>query len=278
MLPRRNFAPRPNILAPHRHIISVNAPNPGGTGGGEVFGNQAGAGAFGVKAGSWRNLGAAGGLTCCGQDARGPLGGRGLGGGRRVGGFCGLWGFGGKALKTVGGTGWLATWTLGGCEVARKRRLGGEKGSFKAPDQPLAAVYRRLPPVAAAYFPMCFFVLAHGSLQTATMARRRSLRVPHAGRGTLQRKRNVSKAEEAMRIGGFVFRGLWARSGCLRSRWSRSAAKGCLRTAIMGTGGEGAEWEAGVGKQHATTRNHSQQPGGILFFCVCTQGSCGLPL
>ncbi|MDB6067226.1 MAG: hypothetical protein JWR26_3434, partial [Pedosphaera sp.] len=46
---------------------------------------------------------------------------------------------------------------LGRCHVARKGRLGGEKGSFKAADQPLADAYRRLPPVAAAYFPMCFF-------------------------------------------------------------------------------------------------------------------------
>ncbi|MDB6064164.1 MAG: hypothetical protein JWR26_372 [Pedosphaera sp.] len=51
---------------------------------------------------------------------------------------------------------------LGRCHVARKGRLGGENDSFKAPDQPLADAYRRLPPVAAAYFPMCFFVLAHG--------------------------------------------------------------------------------------------------------------------
>ncbi|MDB6063925.1 MAG: hypothetical protein JWR26_133 [Pedosphaera sp.] len=49
---------------------------------------------------------------------------------------------------------------LGRCHVARKWRLGGENDCFKAPDQPLAAAYRRLPPVAAAYFWMCFFVTA----------------------------------------------------------------------------------------------------------------------
>ncbi|MDB6067107.1 MAG: hypothetical protein JWR26_3315 [Pedosphaera sp.] len=122
--------------------------NPGGTGGGEVFGNLARAGAFRVEAGRWKRFGAMGDLTCCGQDARGPLGRRGLCGGRRVGGFCGLWGFGERALKTAGGIRLLATWTLGGCEVARKGRLGGEKGSFEAPDQPLAAV-PRAGPVAA---------------------------------------------------------------------------------------------------------------------------------
>ncbi|MDB6063803.1 MAG: hypothetical protein JWR26_11 [Pedosphaera sp.] len=132
--------------------------NQRGTGGGEVFSNRAGTGAFRVKMASWKNLSAAGDLTCCGRDARGPLGGR----GRRVGGFGRLLGVGEKALKPVGGVRRLATWTLGGCHVARKRRLGGEKASFKGPDQPLAAAYRRLPPVAAAYFSMCLFFRASG--------------------------------------------------------------------------------------------------------------------
>ncbi|MDB6068142.1 MAG: hypothetical protein JWR26_4350 [Pedosphaera sp.] len=156
--------------------------SPRGTGGGEVFGNRARAGAFGVKAGSWRNLCAAGDFTCCGQDARGPWGGRGLGEGRMAMPWVRSWrpvvavcpegagragvggevfghraGAGEQALKTAGGTRLPVTWTLGGCQVARKGRWGGEKGSFKAPDQPLADACRRLPPVAAAYFPMCFF-------------------------------------------------------------------------------------------------------------------------
>ncbi|MDB6066698.1 MAG: hypothetical protein JWR26_2906 [Pedosphaera sp.] len=87
----------------------------------------------------------------------------------------------------------LAGLDLGRCHVARKWRLGGENDRFKAPDQPLAAAYRRLSPVAAAYFWMCFF----WCLRTATTARRstfvfRKLRrtgcseVPHAGRGVLQ--------------------------------------------------------------------------------------------
>jgi hypothetical protein len=46
---------------------------------------------------------------------------------------------------------------LGWCHLAKEWRLGGEKDSFKGPDQPLADAYRRLPPVAAAYFSMCFF-------------------------------------------------------------------------------------------------------------------------
>ncbi|MDB6063935.1 MAG: pyrC [Pedosphaera sp.] len=123
----------------------------GWTGGGEAFGNQARAGAFMVKAGRGKHFGARGDLTRCGQDARGPLGRRGLGGGRRVGGFCRLLGLGEKALKSAG------LLDLERCELARKGRLGGENDSFKTPDQPLADAYRRLPPVAAAYFPMCFF-------------------------------------------------------------------------------------------------------------------------
>ncbi|MDB6067911.1 MAG: hypothetical protein JWR26_4119 [Pedosphaera sp.] len=113
----------------------------GWTGGGEVLGNRAGTGAFRVKAGSGKNLCAAGDLTCCGQDARGPLGRRGLGGGRRVGGFGRVLELEEKALKSVGRL------DLERCEVARMGRLGGENDSFKAPDQPLADAYRRLPPL-----------------------------------------------------------------------------------------------------------------------------------
>ncbi|MDB6068750.1 MAG: hypothetical protein JWR26_4958 [Pedosphaera sp.] len=47
-----------------------------GTGVREVLSHRARAGAFmRVKAGSWKNICAAGDLTCCGQDARGPFGG-----------------------------------------------------------------------------------------------------------------------------------------------------------------------------------------------------------
>ncbi|MDB6068327.1 MAG: hypothetical protein JWR26_4535 [Pedosphaera sp.] len=111
-----------------------------GAGEGEVFGNRARAGAFRVKAGSWKNLCAAGGLTCCGQDARGPLGRRGWG--RMGSGFGRLLGFTEKALKTAGGIGRLAAWTGDG---VRWR----ERGTFVVKMTPLNPRISRLPTLVA---------------------------------------------------------------------------------------------------------------------------------
>ncbi|MDB6067632.1 MAG: hypothetical protein JWR26_3840 [Pedosphaera sp.] len=123
-----------------------------GTGGGEVFGNRARAGAYRVEAGRWKPFGAMGDLTSCGQDARGPWGGRGLGGGRRVGGFCRLLGFGEKALKAVGGIGLLATWTGEGVKWRKSGAWMVKKAALKPRISrlpTLADACRRLSPVAA---------------------------------------------------------------------------------------------------------------------------------
>ncbi|MDB6064548.1 MAG: hypothetical protein JWR26_756 [Pedosphaera sp.] len=112
------------------------------TGGGEVLGHRARAGAFRVKAGRGKHFGVVGDLTCCGQDARGPLGGRGLGGGRRVGGFGRLLGFGEKVLKTAGGIGLSATWTGDGVKWR-------ERGAWVVKKAPLKLRISRLPTLIA---------------------------------------------------------------------------------------------------------------------------------
>ncbi|MDB6066478.1 MAG: hypothetical protein JWR26_2686 [Pedosphaera sp.] len=155
-------------------------------------------------------------------------------------------------------------------------------------------------------------VLAHGALGPAVAQK--------LWRALCKGKPNVTKAEAAFRGWQGDWLGRWARSGCwacppsLRSpacgTWrfakraqarfakrgrSRSAAKGrlaqgrlytvCWRAGIccvgaMGKSEERAEWEAGVGKRHATTRNNSEQLGVFLFFCVCTclrMGVCTRP-
>ncbi|MDB6068161.1 MAG: hypothetical protein JWR26_4369 [Pedosphaera sp.] len=59
---------------------------------------------------------------------------------------------------------------------------------------------------------------------------------PACGTGALQKERSFSKAEAAVRIGGGVFGGRWARLGCCARGRARAAAKGTWRAATRSWG------------------------------------------
>ncbi|MDB6068203.1 MAG: hypothetical protein JWR26_4411 [Pedosphaera sp.] len=158
-----------------------------------------------------------------------------------------LWETGG----CVAGLAWGLAWTMDGVgllrlpAVAQKSRVrdgrfaqekeflqsggaratkGAEHGAAaRTLSQPLASSR------GVSYF--LFFVVLHAATMGTGLCRRP--RWPAVARcelwrGTLQRKRNVSKAEAAMRIRRLVFRGLWARSSCCARGRAPSAAKGML--------------------------------------------------
>ncbi|MDB6065043.1 MAG: hypothetical protein JWR26_1251 [Pedosphaera sp.] len=143
------------------------------------------------------------------------------------------------------------------------------------------------------------FVGMHPCLQTGvstrgTMARRRS-EAPSAG--LCRGKRSFSKAEAAVRIGGWVFGGRWARSRCCARVFadgqqgraplqgeagagafapvSQTATlvalrcKGCWRTAIMGRMG---------GRDLKTSRHVPPRPAtfrGYFIFFMVAHDRCG---
>ncbi|MDB6066936.1 MAG: hypothetical protein JWR26_3144, partial [Pedosphaera sp.] len=196
------------------------------------------------------------------------LGRRGLGGGRRVGDFGLLWGFGGKALKAVGGIRLPAIWTGDGV-MWRERGAWGVK---KAPLKPrisrlptLIAGCRRLPPLIF----RCVFFWPGGAwcLHAATMGPGDEARRWRKGKrqglsgciwaylalsrifrvcffvfadwsrcAKLRAARDTGHhwdGEAAMGIGGLVFRGLWAR--CLRTAIiPKVSAKRCVVVAHFG--------------------------------------------
>ncbi|MDB6064743.1 MAG: hypothetical protein JWR26_951 [Pedosphaera sp.] len=131
-----------------------------------------------------------------------------------------------KAALGPGSTGGLRCGLL---ETVSKGRLGGEKDRFKGPDQPLADAYRRLPPVAAAYFPMCFFPgVSHpaGVLEFGQ----------HLGRG-VETARNLPQPLASSRGNLFFCFHIGSLERASMETSDRSVGSGCFFVRWFGLGG-----------------------------------------